>query len=106
MWGQIQVLLTFPPLNSSFHLAPIWRTDHANHIGSTAIWPWQRTDEKETGILVFNAAARTPLIARNGSHLVAEVGYSESSFSISNTFWDLIGLPNARLNFFTMLHKG
>jgi hypothetical protein len=36
----------------------------------------------------------TPFIAQNGTHYVAAMTYSESSFSVSSTFSDFIGLPN------------
>lgn len=93
------MLLSFPPLAPNANGAPsIWRTDRADHIGSTAIWLWNSRDNKLNGAdqaLPFTAAEE-PLLVSNGSHVLAEVGYVEQSNTGSNTFWDLIGLPNVR----------
>jgi hypothetical protein len=35
-----------------------------------------------------------PFIARNGTHFMAAMTYTETSFSVSSFFNDFIGLPN------------
>jgi len=100
-WYGTYISLYFPPIVST-STTSIWLPAVAEHIGSTAIWPWNNVSNPDTardpytgkGQCMPDNVKYTPFIAQNGTHMIAAMTYTESSFSISSLFGDMIGLPN------------
>ena len=100
-WYDTYVSLSFPPIVPT-NGSSLWLSAVADHIGSTAIWPWNNASNALNGKDPNTGQSRCmpvdirnmPFVAQNGSHYVAAMTYSESSFSVSSAFGDFIGLPN------------
>ncbi|TFK35474.1 hypothetical protein BDQ12DRAFT_668562 [Crucibulum laeve] len=89
-WSKLLVNMTFPAVTPG----SIWNTDHADHIGSIALWPWNKVanpqngvnprDKSQTKALPSNIEDE-PFIVTNGSHLLSQVTYMEDALSTSVT---------------------
>ena len=100
-WYDTYVSLSFPPIVPT-NGSSLWLPAVADHIGSTAIWPWNNASNPNNGKDPVTGQSRrmpedirnTPFVARNGSHYVAAMTYTERGCSVSSAFGDFIGLPN------------